>query len=132
MYDQSGGGKRLRTYNSCTLAWWHTYKHSAIDIWVKYSNTVFGPMWHELYPDAIFFRGKTPLPGLIMHLLYVMYSYPKWKDNLRLALLKESVDEKHRVFLKDLEFLVEYAIPQVCTRTHTHLSPGRTRININL
>lgn len=113
MYDQTNGGKYLRMYNSCNLAWWHTYKQAAMTIWKRFSCEVFAPLWHNLYPGHIFYRKPSSLASVLTHLLYIHMARDHIVGDLRALLVNENVQPAHRVIVKDLDFLVNVAIPVV-------------------
>lgn len=116
MYDQSGGGERLRLFTSNTLAWWHTYKHCIKLVWSKFANTIWAPMWHHLYPNSKFYVDSTSMPSMVMHCMYVLLAWPDVKPVLQQAKQSDGLTGKSMVFLQDFEFMCEFAIPQVCVR----------------
>ena len=112
MYNKRGGGDQFRKFNSVNLAWWHTYKHASLLIWRRFAATIFAPLWHNLYPSAIFPIKPSRLVGVTTHLMYMFLAYPQFKAELD-ALENEDLQPRLNTFRKDLVFLMEFAIPVV-------------------
>ena len=123
MYDPTDGGRRLRLFTSNTLAYWHTYKHCVKLIWSKFANTVWAPLWHQLYPNSFFYIDSTPMPAMVMHMMYMLHSWPKFKGTLVTALATENLNNRAKVLLEDIQFMCTWAIPQVrpCFKIPTQL-----------
>jgi hypothetical protein len=98
---------------SNTLAWWHTYNYCVKEIWAKFANQLWAPMWHHLYPNSKFYVDSTSMPSMCMHFMFMLLVWPEVKPLLMTAKTAPGLTGKGRVFLEDLEFLCEWAIPQV-------------------
>ena len=121
MYDITDGGRGLRQHNVCGLAWWHTYKHCAIEVWRKFANMLFAPLAHNLYPNGRFFLEGSSLVMIVMHFMYVWIAYAGFKQLLEQTLARDDLNDANRTALQDLQFLCEFAIPAV--RVHSqHIS----------
>lgn len=70
------------------------------------------PIHHHLWPGVNYF----PKPGSFAYiqafLQSMLLSYPNWAEHLRTA-LEGDIPLTSRVALKDLQFLLEFAIPVV-------------------
>ena len=112
MYNKRGGGEEFAKYNSVNLAWWHNYKHASLLIWRRFAPTIFGPLWHTLYPNSIFPIKPSRLTGVTTHLMYLFYAYPKIKAKLD-ELANQDLAPRFDALRADLVFLFEFAIPVV-------------------
>jgi hypothetical protein len=112
MYNKRGGGDEFRKYNSVNLAWWHTYKHASLLIWRRFAPTIFAPLWHNLYPGAIFPIKPSRLVGITTHLMYMFMAYPSFKAELD-ALEGADLPPMLDTLRQDLVFMMEFAIPVV-------------------
>ena len=112
MYNKRGGGDTFRIYNSCNLAWWHTYKHASLMIWRRFAPVLIAPMWHTLYPRSIFPMKPPRLAPITTHLMYLFHAYPKLKDDLD-ALEACDLEPRFETLRKDIKFMFEFAIPVV-------------------
>jgi hypothetical protein len=54
------------------------------------------------------------MPSMIMHFMFVLLAWPDIKPVWQTARDSDNLTGKALVFLQDLEFMVEFAIPQVC------------------
>jgi hypothetical protein len=116
MYDRSDGGRLFRTYVSCNLGWWHTYKFVAFKLWQMFAPNLIAPLWHHLYPNSQFHIKPSSFSSVLYHFLALHWSYPSFKDQLN-SLLEIPADQTSRRYtntVKDLIFLFEFAIPTVC------------------
>ena len=109
----------LRLNASIWLAPWHNYKHAVELVWKQFANFLFAPLFHELYPRNKFII-KYPSPQEpTMFLLLLAKAYPKFKEPLNAAIARLTAAEKtaanfrKSAMLKDLQMLVEFAIPTV-------------------
>ncbi len=119
MYDVTGGGARLRAYNSCNLAWWHTYKHAALKIWQTFGREIFAPLWHHLYPGHVFYMNPGSLANVLSHLLFLCLSRDQVQADLSKVLQTPDLSYDCEVMAKDLHFLLNMAIPVVIAPTNT-------------
>jgi hypothetical protein len=115
MYDTTGGGKKFRMYNSINLAPWHSFKHTCLELWRTYADSVFAPLWHHLYPGHMFFKKPGSLNSVISHLLYLQLGYPQYCSALSAVAAQDDLGARARFMVDDFKFLVEIAIPVVCT-----------------
>ena len=77
----------MRQYLSCNLAFWHSYKQAVKMICKYFANTIWGPLWHRMYPGSKF-NVCTPSPQEgSMHIVYMARAYPKFKDELENAIV---------------------------------------------
>jgi hypothetical protein len=113
MYDCTDGGKALRKYNSCNLAWWHTFKQACYTIWSAFRQEVFAPLWHHLYPGHWFFKKPSSLGNVVIHLLYVNMSAAHILPKLKELLDNDKLKAQSRTMALDLKFLLEIAVPVV-------------------
>jgi len=115
MYDKSNGCSRLRKFNGLNLAWWHSYKYGITQIWKQFADEVFAPLWHNLYPKHNFFRKHGQVSVMVLHIMYLEMVYPSVKDKLH-KILDDAINlqAKTKVYVMDLIFLFEIAIPVVC------------------
>jgi hypothetical protein len=123
MYDLSGGGAKFRMYTSVNLAWWHSYKHAVAKIWKAFANTIWAPLWHRLYPGSKFPAKAQGPQEASMHLLYMSRAYPMFRGALEEALLDPAVKAPGKAMLRNIQFLLEYAIPVVsqCDSVYIYL-----------
>jgi hypothetical protein len=121
MYDTSNGGERFRMFNSAGLAWWHTYKHGVIEIWKVFAPMIWGPLYHELYPNSQFFVDGSPLPNMVTHLTYMRLAYTGVRAQMEVALERDDLTNRSRTALEDIRFMCEFAIPVVHTHTQSPL-----------
>jgi hypothetical protein len=119
MFDNSGGGRRFRKFNSCNLGWWHTYKHAAMVVWRTFAAEWWQPLWHFLYPDCQFHIKPTSFPSVLTHMLYMRIAYPKFKEAIVAIQQDVQTKPKMHILVSDLAFLCEYAIPVVCFHMFT-------------
>jgi hypothetical protein len=115
MYDRTDGGRIFRTYISCNLGWWHTYKLVAFKLWKEFAPNLIAPLWHHLYPNSQFHIKPSSFSSVLYHYLALHWSYPSFKDELK-GLLEVPADQTSRRFtntVKDLIFFFEYAVPTV-------------------
>jgi hypothetical protein len=124
MYDTSGAGENLRKYIGLSLAWWHNYKWVAKRIIIVFSNDFFGPMFHYLYPTAVWRPKKLRLSVASTYLQYVRLAYPAFQASLRRALGRGINTPRQRRILTNLQQLCEFFIPVVSnvwfSFTHPH------------
>ena len=113
MYDQTGGGENLRRYTSVNLAWWHTFKLAAQKIWRKFACDVFAPLWHFLYPSHIFYNKPNSFVCIQAHFVWLMLALPSVQSSIDDMLTRSDLSPAARIFLKDLDFLLNIAIPVV-------------------
>jgi hypothetical protein len=113
MYDATGGGKALRTYNSCNLAWWHTFKQACYTIWYSFRQEVFAPLWHDLYPSHWFFKKPSSLGSVVIHLLYINMAAEMIVPQLEAMLKEDTLKPQSRTMTLDLLFLFQVAVPVV-------------------
>lgn len=100
-------------FNSCNLAWWHTYKQAANTIWKTFANDVFAPLWHHLYPGHTFYLKPGSFVCVLAHLLYLQLSREHIIGELNRLLADDNLSLQSRLMLKDLFYLIEVAIPVV-------------------
>jgi hypothetical protein len=113
-YDRSGGGKKFRTVASANLAWWHTYKHGAFEVWKKFKDSLIAPLFHHFYPGHIFFPKPSSLVMVLAFFQWIRLSYTgALKLKLVETIRRNDVSHLMKVALKDLQFLCEFAIPTV-------------------
>lgn len=116
MYDQSDGGRKLRTFASVNLAPWHNFKHGVELIWKNWANEIFAPMYHYMYPQNKFaIKYQSPQEPL-MHMMLLCQAYPSFKAQLKSGIEQDGAKKTNVCLLRDLEFLCEYAIPVVLYR----------------
>jgi hypothetical protein len=113
MYDQTEGGAQLRKYNGCNLAWWHTFKHTAMLIWSTFSCELFAPLWHHLYPGHYFYREPSSLPCVISHMLFLQMSRDAVITDLKVISTDTETGYQSKLMALDLIFILEIAIPVV-------------------
>ena len=113
MYDHSGGGLRLRTFVSINLAWWHSYKHAALQLWRVFSASFWAPLFHFLYPSNIFFPHPTSLVMVLAHFQFVRLAYPSFKEELLDIIKNDMICATQKLPAKNLRFICEFAIPVV-------------------
>ena len=115
MYDVSGGGSQLRKHMSINLCWWHNLKQASHTIWKKFSDILWAPLWHHLYPDSAFFKTNQSPQDELVHMLHAASAWPDIRDQLVAMNLPSvgglSVNSKSLV--ANLIFLFDYAIPAV-------------------
>ena len=99
---------------SCNLAYWHTYKQAVKMIWKYFADTIWGPLWHRMYPGSKFnVCHPSPQEGS-MHLM--ARAYPKFMDELENAIAREGLKEASKAMLLNFQFLCEFAIPAAHSR----------------
>lgn len=113
MYDKTNGGKTMRLFNSCGMAWWHTYKYASFKLWEFFANDVFAPLFHTLYPGHGFFIKPSSFAMITTHFLLLLKSYPAVRDDLQALTTTPGVSATSAAFGKDLQFLLGTAIPVV-------------------
>ena len=116
----------MRKFNGLNLAWWHTYKYSVGQIWKRFANEVFAPLWHNLYPGHTFYEKQAKVSIQVVHMMHLDMAYPAVQDKLHEVLTLPNVLPRTRVFVRDMIFLHEMAIPVVhesvnaSTTAYTH------------
>jgi hypothetical protein len=113
MYDRSNGGRMLRTYAGCSLAWWHSYKWATKRIMVVYATDFIAPLFHYLFPDRQFDPMKSSHSASTTILSYIRLAYPRFKDSLQQALGVATISVRQRTILQNLQHLCEFFIPVV-------------------
>lgn len=114
MYDRSEGGKRLRTYVGCSLAWWHSYKWATKRILIVYANDFIAPLFHYLWPARQFDPMKCSHTSATTILSYIRLAYPGFKNSLQEQLANPIITVRQRTILQNLQHLCEFFIPVVC------------------
>ena len=120
-YAQPDGGRLWRKYNSCHLAWWHTYKIACYRLWKLYGRTLMAHLWHHLYPGAQFHEKPKSFPSIQYHLILLHVSYPGIKDQLARVRARNDIGSSMKQVLDNWEFLFEFAIPTVLA-CHVHVA----------
>lgn len=113
MYDTSLGGRKLRTYTSLSLAWWHSYKWATTRIVQVFSNDFIGPMFHFLHPRRVYCPDKMKLPATSTYLSYIRLAYPSFRQQLSRALQNDVLLPPQKTLLKNLQAMCEFFIPVV-------------------
>ena len=98
---------------SVNLAYWHTYKHTAIKCWSMFMFDFFAPLYHHFYPGNIFFLTGASLPKILAHMHYVRLAYPHLREEVENLLRGKKLTPSMHVALLDFQFLCEFAIPTV-------------------
>ena len=114
MYDRTDGGAVFRKYVSINMAYWHTFKHAAMQIWRFFGNTLFAPMFHYLFPSVAFFTTVSSFPMVQAFLQWLKLSYPEVRDLLNEAIRVQDPGTPALCLLQDMKFLFEFIIPAVC------------------
>ena len=52
MFDLSNVGRPMRGWLCVQLGTWHPYKQANCVLWSHWGPTIFGPLFHELIPNA--------------------------------------------------------------------------------
>jgi hypothetical protein len=121
-------GKDMRSWLSVQLGTWHSYKQANAVMWKYGLERWFGPLFNFLIPDANV-RKQPKLLTLVTFFSYVRLAYPQFKDQLLKAIadLGESDKPRDQVGhsnLKDLQFIIDFALPVVrlcsCTLVSQH------------
>lgn len=115
MFDLSNVGRPMRGWLCVQLGTWHPYKQANCVLWSHWGPTIFGPLFHELIPNANFNK-KAKLSTIVKFLNIVRLSYPSWKADLKSALKKamaKNVDVVAISHFRDLTKLMEFFIPAV-------------------
>jgi hypothetical protein len=112
MYDKTGVGARMRKYVFLNLGLWHTYKHISLLTWRKFGPSVLAGLWHNLWPDSIFFK-KPRLQSVTEIFTYLRLAYPSFKDQLQKAIDDDKTNLQSRICLQNIKDLCEYYIPVV-------------------
>lgn len=97
-------------------------KHAAMQVWKEFANDFLAPWWHSMYPGGQFHVKPSSFPSVQAHLLILHRSYPSFQEQLS-KLLSEDLAASMKNYVRDLEFLFEYAIPTVL------LSPCKYQTN---
>ena len=114
MYDRSEGGKRLRTYVGCSLAWLHSYKWATKRIMIVYASDFIAPLFHYLWPARQFDPTKFSHTSATTILSYIRLAYPGFKNSLLEHLANPIITVRQRTILQNLQHLCEFFIPVVC------------------
>ena len=124
MYINTPTAVLLRQYCSVNLAWWHTFKHMCNAVWRAFANTLFAPMWHDLYPGSKFYpTAHSPLDQVV-HFCHLMTAYPNFRDTLHQLAAMPGLTPASATAAKNLVFLFEFALPTVHpVLLHTSASP---------
>lgn len=113
MYDRSDGGKQLRTYAGCSLAWWHSFKWATKRILIVYATDFIAPLFHYLFPDRQFDAMKCSHSAATTILCYIRLSYPSFKQTLIEVLANPLLTVRQKTILQNLQHLCEFFIPVV-------------------
>lgn len=93
------------------LGTWHLYKIASVAVWRIAGSAVFGPFFHELFPNAAF--SASPRLAVVSRILTLFrLAYPSVRDDL-LQLVKERRGKASLQHAKNLLFLMEWMIPKV-------------------
>jgi hypothetical protein len=125
MYDPCGLGETLKKYVFLNLGTWHTYKHASLLVWRRFAPVFLAGLYHELYPNSGFYL-KPRLAAVTQMLVIVRMAYPRFRDQLKDALLLDGLQPQARICLQNLHDLCEFYIPvvQLCVfvgSIHAHL-----------
>jgi hypothetical protein len=115
MYDKTGVGARMRKYVFVNLGLWHTYKHVSLLTWRKFGPSVMAGLWHNLWPDSIFFT-KPRLQTVTEIFTYLRLAYPSFKKELQRAIDADKPGLQSKICLRNIQDLCEYYIPAVSDR----------------
>jgi len=112
VYDTSNGFRHLRPWMCVALGHWHVHKFLCMLIWKTYSRTIFGPFWHELFPDKKF-RIKPRLKTVTTIMGYLRLAYPRMRNRLHQLCANQSVSEQARKSAASIRDLMEWFMPVV-------------------
>jgi hypothetical protein len=113
MYNKNGGGDAFRRFNSCNMAWWHSYKHACLKIWEAFACSLLAPWWHFLYPGAQFHKKPSSFPSVVYHLLVLSKTWPHIKGKVQELRADVEIRGARKQLLDNVVFLFEFAIPTV-------------------
>jgi hypothetical protein len=113
MYDVTGSGVPLRDYTSVSLAWWHSYKWTAMMIMKVFGPDIIGPMFHHLFPGREYSVHKMQHTAKITYISYIRLAYPKFKATLDSARMRIDLPQKQKTLLANISELCEFFIPAV-------------------
>jgi hypothetical protein len=113
MYDHSNPTKKMKLYVGVTLAYWHTYKTMAQNVWKLGLADIFGPMFHHICPGNKL-KNNFPLRVVLTYFYYLMYAYSKFKMELQVEVQDNRYPPSIKRRLQNLQDLCEFFIPVVC------------------
>ena len=105
----------MRSWLTVTLGTWHPYKQASQVVWRHWADRVFGPLFHDLIPDANF-NVKARLSTVTTFLTYVRLAFPHFRTELNEARARLKADgnkRKELSQLNDLSRLCRFFIPVV-------------------
>lgn len=94
------------------LGHWHVYKFLCILIWREFKRQVFGPFWHELFPDKKF-RVKPRLKTITAVMAYLRLAYPHVRKDIQDSYNNAALPEAARNAFGGLLTLFEWFMPVV-------------------
>jgi hypothetical protein len=101
--------------NLCiVLGFWHTYKELSIVIWKSGLRTLFGPIYHEFYPQAKIFS-KPKLGHLETFFTWITLAFKDVSIRDKLDSYIENTFGSQQKIFRNIRFLLNSAIPFVCT-----------------
>ena len=115
MYDKSNMGLQFRKYTSLSLAWWHSYKWVAKQLFKVFSSDFFAPYYHHLFPTQAFHVDKLSLSGISTYMTYMRLAYPAFRTALKEALKTANLSFRQKTLLRNLQDIFECYIPVVST-----------------
>jgi hypothetical protein len=102
----------MHKYVSTWLSFWHSYKNMSERIWKTYFDSIFGPMFHDMFPGSKVFN-EPKLRLITLHFQQVMLAYPKFKKELDTALADDTIPARRKVHLQNFKDLCDFFIPAV-------------------
>ena len=118
MYDKSGSGTQFRKYTSLSLAWWHSYKWTAKQLFKVFSSDFFAPYYHHLFPTQSCHIDKLSLSAVSTYMTYMRLAYPMLKSVLMNALKEVNLSHRQKTILQNLQDIFECYIPVVYIRIY--------------
>ena len=113
MYDETDGGNLMRRHCSVNLAWWHSYKHTAFMVWEHFGAEFFAKLHFILYPARTYYKKTFNFPATIAQFQMIMLAYGPLQENLNKTIEENRLTPEKMLQVKELHFLLEYAIPTV-------------------
>ena len=113
-YDTSDGGREFREIVSVNLAYWHTYKYTALKLWKVFLYDFFAPLFHCFYPGHECFKKPSSFAMVLAQMQYLRLAYPMLSEEVETLLSNEGkLTRTMRTALLDFRFLCSFAIPTV-------------------
>ena len=89
-------------------------------IWEKFGSEFFAPLHFKLFPGVKYWKKVTNFPMVISHFQKLMLAYAPLQEDLNQTIADDNLTPAQMHQVKELHFLLDYAIPTVGVESATH------------